>query len=396
MRPDTSAAAPAPSAVMSRIERELRDMWSVAAPAGDVPRARACTMNLVVVASSEEIAERYVAIIDDVTRSIPARAIVVALDPEGPDTLEGDVTAVCGIDAAASICSERVRMTARGAVCARVASAVDALCVPELPTVLVWLGRVHVDDDVFLELARDSQRVLLDTEYTSLGSLLHLARWARGGERGGEGRPHVADLAWTRLAIWQEMCARFFDTPALREHASHVTRVTLRQACDPGARLGSEGALLLGWLGTRLGWKTTRVGGHLRFRRADGGNVAVSFEAVARPPGVAPSALAGVAFDAVHDGVTLRATLDRQLATGIPDDTLDADVLEWRLDVSTSADASAPATSRRGPMEQRVRLRTNQGARLLERTLHRPANDPALAEAAAFAEEMVEDEVVCT
>ncbi len=383
--------APAPSAVMARIERELRDMWSVAAPAGDVPRARACTMNLVVVASSEEIAERYLAIIDDVTRSIPARAIVVALDPEGADALEGDVTAVCGVDAASSICSERVRMTARGAVCARVASAVDALCVPEMPTALVWLGRVHVEDDVFLELAKDSQRVLLDTEYTSLGSLLHLARWARGGE----GRPRVADLAWTRLAIWQEMCARFFDAPALREHASRVTRVTIRQACEPGARLGSEGALLLGWLGTRLGWKTTRVGGHLRFRRADGGNVAVAFEAVARPAGVAPSALAGVGLDAEHDGVKLRATLDRQLASGVPDDTLDADVLEWKLDVGAAAEAGAPAVSRRGPMEQRVRLRTNQGARLLERTLHRPANDPALAEAAAFAEEMVEDEIVC-
>ena len=74
---------------------------------------------------------------------------------------------------------------------------------------------------------------------------------------------------------------------------------------------------------------------------------------------------------------------------------LDADVLEWKLDVGTAPEAGAPAVSRRGPMEQRVRLRTNQGARLLERTLHRPANDPALAEAAAFAEEMVEDEIVC-
>lgn len=385
--------APSPSAVMARVERELRDMWTIAPPAGDLPRARACTMNLVVVASSIEIADRYLAVVDDVTRTIPSRAIVAALDPEATtDALEGDVTAVCGVDEAASICSERVRLVARGSICARAASAVDALCVPELPTALVWLGRVHVDDPVFVGLAEDAQRVVLDTEYTSLTSLLALARWTRAEE----GRPHVADLAWTRLAVWQEMCARFFDPPHLVDHAMNVTRVTVRQASERGARLGSEGALLVGWLGTRLGWTTSRVGGRLRFHRRDGASVGVAFEAVARPPEVAPAALAGVAIEAEIGGVSVRATLDRQLASGsIEGVTPDADVLVWRLEVSSPSDPNAPAASRRGPMEQRVRLRTNQGARLLERTLHRPANDPALAEAAAFAEEMVEDEIVC-
>jgi glucose-6-phosphate dehydrogenase assembly protein OpcA len=380
-----------PGEVLTRVERELRELWTSGAPSSPSPspspatrvppRSRACTMNLVVVAGSTELAERYTSVVDEVTRSVPARAIVVALDPDARvDSLDGDVTAVCSTNDATTLCSERVSLVARGTVCGRVGSAIEALSVPEMPTVLVWLGRVHVSDAVFQSVAKDAQRVVLDTEYTSLASLLHLARWTREAP----GRPHVADLAWTRLAVWQEMCARFFDEPSLRDHANNVTRLEVRQASEPGARLGSEGALLLGWLATRLGWKAERVGGSLRFRRPDGALIAVDLGAVARPPEVAPAALAAVSIEAEHAGVALKGTLVRELASGLREDAPDADVLVWHLD------APVPSAT-----EQRVRLRANRGARLLERTLHRAPFDPALAEAALFAEEALEDGVVC-
>jgi glucose-6-phosphate dehydrogenase assembly protein OpcA len=253
--------------------------------------------------------------------------------------------------------------------------------------VVVWLGRVHVHDPVFLAIASEAQRIVLDTEYTSVASLLHLARWA--SESAPAARPKVADLAWTRLAVWQEMCARFFDAPRLRELAMKVTRLSLRQASEPGAPLGSEAALMLGWFATRLGWKVARVGGNVRYRRPDGGTVAVEIGAVARPPEVAPAALAAVAVDAEHDGVTARGTLTRELASGTEETAdlasvrTDKDVLVWRME------ANVPT-----PVEQTVRLRANKGARLLERTLHRPPHDPALVEAAMFAEQVLADGVV--
>jgi hypothetical protein len=43
-----------------------------------------------------------------------------------------------------------------------------------------------------------------------------------------------------------------------------------------------------------------------------------------------------------------------------------------------------------------VRLSANKGAKVLERTLHRPSDDPALMEAVCFAEEVFEDGVVCS
>ncbi len=369
---------PPTSAVLERLERELRDLW-VTAP-GEAPRSRVCLMNLVVATSSGEIADRYTPVVDEVTSSLPSRAIVVALDADAPTRpLEGAVSAVCTPGDGGPVCSERIRLTACGSVCARVASAVEALVVPEIPTTLVWLGPVHVDDDVFTAMAERAQRVVLDSEYTSAGSLLELERWSRGDT----GRPAFADMAWTRIAPWQELCARFFDEPRT-SHAAGVTRVALAQASERGAKLGSEGALLLGWLATRLGWRAARMGGALRMRRVDGHDVQLQVSAVPRPEGVAPAAIASVTLESEASGVTLKGTIDRELASGadMSGKTPDADVLTWRLGVAGQA-----------VLEQRVRLRANKGAKVLERTLHRPLADPVLVEAVRFAEHFFEDGV---
>src|SRR6185503_17609742 len=109
----------------------------------------------------------------------------------------------------------------------------EAFLVPEIPTTLVWLGRLHVDDPVFQDLANDAHRIILDSEYMSLAALLHVAAWAHKQPNG----PEVADLAWTRLASWHELLARFFDDKVTRDPAMKMTRITLKQASDSGARL---------------------------------------------------------------------------------------------------------------------------------------------------------------
>ncbi len=330
-------------------------------------------MNLVVVTSSQSTAEHYLPIVDEVAQAIPSRAIVVTIMPSSPTTLlEGEVTAVCSVDNAA--CSERVTLRASGAACARVGSAVETLVVPELPTTLIWLGRVHIDDPIFRELASDAQRVVLDTDYTSLASLLSLSRWAHDGHR----KLAVADLAWTRIAVWQEMCARFFDDPKMRPLARHVDSLRIVQMSDKGARLGAEGGLLLGWLATRLGWHIERLGGALRFRGADGKPVRVELGAMPRDQRVAPLAIASVTLHASDAGINASGVVARDFDGDV------ADVLHYKLDVNL------PCAS-----EQTVRLGANKGARVLERTLHRPTQDDALTAAVAFAEKLDDDGATC-
>jgi glucose-6-phosphate dehydrogenase assembly protein OpcA len=371
------------SSVIRDIEKQLREIWEAPTKPGECVKSRVCTMNLVVVARTRELAERYTPVVDEVTATMPARAIIVALEPEAPSgALEGGATAVSSVASGSqgALCSERITLVATGSTCARVGSAVEALLVPEIPTTLVWLGRVHTDDPVFLSIASDAARIVLDTEYTSLSSLLKLARWTREEV----GRAALADLSWTRLAVWQELSARFFDSPEMRAHASGVTRIVLRQASEKGARLGAEGSLFLGWIATRLDWRAERLGGAVKFRRPDGGQVTLTLEAVVRPKGEAPGALTYVGIVAAAGGVVAKGSIERELASGLAGQTPDADVLSWKLDVPL------PTAS-----QQRIRLYANKEAALLLDTLRRAVSDPALGESIAFAEQLTEDELTC-
>ena len=368
------------SGLIARLDRELRDLWKT--PTGGATLSRVCTMNIEVVAPSMDLLERYTPVIDEVTASVPARAILAAIEPDAPgEELTGTATAVCSLEGSKQICSERITLACRGNGAARAASAIEALLVPEIPTALVWLGRVHADDPVFNDLATDANRIILDSEYTSIASVIDVAQWARKQPNA----PQIADLAWTRIATWQEMLARFFDEPENRDLANAMTRVRVEQADGPSTRVGPEAALMLGWMGTRLGWKTSRLVGALRFKRADGGSVIVELAAVPRPPGVAPHSLAGLTIEAGGDARTpeLRGSIERELASGLPDQTdttVDADVVVWKCARANGVE-----------VEQRVRLRTNKAARWLERTLHRPPRDVAFSESVAFAEQIVED-----
>jgi len=367
-----------PGQVLARVEGELQAFWSSPPAPGETPKARACTRNLVVVAGTPEVADRWLLTVDDVLQAIPARAIVVGLDPDAADGLSASATAVCtrGESGGPPICSERVTLQARGAACARVASCVETLCASDVPTTLVWLGRVHADDLLFAPLARDADRVVLDSAQGSLGDLAHLVRWASKAPARGE-RPGVADLAWTRLAPWHELCARMFDEPRLRELAGRITRIKIVQASAAGTTLGAEGALLLGWLATRLSWKATSLAGKLRLTRPDEGSVPVQLVSEAAAP--AHGGLFAVEIEANAGSIALAGQVRREQG--------ESDAATWRLDVTASGETKR--------IEQRVRLRASELAPLLERTLRRPPHDESLVESVAWADGLLDDEIAC-
>ncbi len=317
------------------------------------------------VTATADLAKRWVSIVDDVLQTIPARALIVGLDPDAEDSLEaGDGGLHARRGGSPAVCSGLVTLHARGSVCARVASCIDALCVIDVPTTLVWLGRVHADDLVFGPLAQNADRIILDTSQSSsqgaLSDLAHAVRWARGREE--PTRPGVAGLAWTRLAPWQEMCARFFDEPRLRELAGRVTRLQMVQASAPGSTLGSEGGLVLGWLATQLGWKAVSLAGKLRLLRSDEGTVRTQLRAEPTHGRLGPSS--AIEIDAPSPSLSVHGTIRREPG--------DADAALWRLEVT-----GANGETQR--LDQRMRLRAGEPARLLERTLHRPAQDRRLA-----------------
>jgi len=357
--------------VISQIERELRAIGESRGAA-----TRVLSMNLVIVAESIEVAARYTQVVDDVAVSLLARAIVVGLDPGSRDGgLEGHATAV---QVEKDAFTERVSLTARGQTCLRIPSILEALLASEVPIILVWLGRLHPHDAIFEQIAERADRVLIDSEFTSVTNLVGLSTYAKTHPDA-----HIADLAWTRLQPWQELFARFFDQAEHTPFADYVDRVVIAQASEAGASIGSEAALLVGWIGTRLGIKAFHAGGAVRYVRPDGGEVTFELVAVPRPEGVSPATLAEVAFFAARNGETLRGSAVRDLASGGQRGrTTDADMVTWKL-----------ASSLGSTLEHRVRLGTNKAAKWLERTLRRPSVDPALLESIAFAENVSDEHV---
>jgi glucose-6-phosphate dehydrogenase assembly protein OpcA len=366
-----------PGLVLARAEKELRDLWTTPPAPGEPPRARACTMNLVVAAPPATVTA-WVPIVDDVLQNVPARAILVGLDPDGEDDIDATVAAVCAPSGGSTVlCSERVTLTMRGALCGRLPSCVDALCATDVPLTLVWLGHVRAEDPAFAPLASAANRIVLEASHGSLASLAHVLQWAGGRPRGE--RPGVAELAWTRLAPWQELCARMFDDARVRPLAMGVTRVGLVQASAAGAPLGPEGTLLVSWLATRLGWQASSLASKLRLLRADGAHIRVELrgeEAPSAPPGE----LLSVEITASRGSSVMRGEVTRGRDA-------EDDAGTWRVELTTAGETQR--------VEQRVRIRANEPARFLEDTLRRPLYDDALAEAIAWPDELRGDDLVC-
>lgn len=118
--------------------------------------------------------------------------------------------------------------------------------VPGVPSVLFWAGIESIGDPNFLALNEVVDSLVLDSSRGSggIGALRQLIEYFSQGRRF-----KVQDLAYLRLAPWQEMIAGFFDDPELAGDLASIEKVAI-VAGSP-----AEQYYLLGWLGSRLGWK---------------------------------------------------------------------------------------------------------------------------------------------
>jgi glucose-6-phosphate dehydrogenase assembly protein OpcA len=118
----------------------------------------------------------------------------------------------------------------------------DPLVVRDMPT-LLWSPHGHPDAlDALLPLA---QAVLVDSVDEPV--------WREAIERAAQLSTHayVVDLAWLRSTPWRERIAAIFDPPARRRELGAITSVEVRH--HPASTV--SGMLLVGWLGSRLGWR---------------------------------------------------------------------------------------------------------------------------------------------
>jgi glucose-6-phosphate dehydrogenase assembly protein OpcA len=225
---------------VAAVEAELAQIWAPPDPeSAERAKVRASTMNLVVVSIASEL-EALRESTDDLNQTHAGRTFLCTVDARlAPWDLETSVAAVCrDVGGAAPICADRIEIALGPMVAARAASVVSALTLSEVPTILE-VGK-GAPAQVVDPLARTSDRVVVDTAHTSVTRVAEIARSTRAP---------LADRAFVRGFTWRELCARFFDDAPRMAFA--IRSVTLERTA--GGR--DPVPLVLGWLGSRLGWK---------------------------------------------------------------------------------------------------------------------------------------------
>jgi glucose-6-phosphate dehydrogenase assembly protein OpcA len=199
----------------------------------------------------------------------------------------------------------------------------DPLVVPDLPT-LLWSPHGH--HEIVTELLALAQAVLLDSVDEPI------AREALDRACELSERAYVVDLAWLRSTPWRERVAASFDPVWLRRELSAISAVTVRHHAASTA----AATLLVGWLASRLGWRTESLAadGDALVGATHGGEGEVSVRLEAAPELQVPG-LEGLALETAS-GLQLRLSrgaggLRAHRRWPISDDRQDCEEREWTI-----------------------------------------------------------------
>ena len=237
-----SAQDTTPSAIAAALRQLLEERHQQ-----DQAFAPARVLNLVCIVERDwrgEIENR----LERVGRFHPSRTVLIAVEP---GRREIDAVASMGGEAAGKpgeihVGEERVEVMIGDEHLQRLETIVDPLVVSDLVT-LVWSP--HGFDEAVESIIGLAQVVMVDSVQAA-DPRAAITRAQRLLERA-----YVVDLAWLRSAPWRERIAATFDPPAWRSALHEITAVTVSHHPESGV----SGALLLGWLASRLGWEPSAM-----------------------------------------------------------------------------------------------------------------------------------------
>ncbi len=228
---------------VSAILEELRKSRRSFAAEGCDSAARVATLNFVIFVDDPAhrcwVLERAAL----VAAKHPSRLIVL----DSTNATSGvEVTASTRENGGATVCSERVDIGVATLDHGAIGSLTQELSVPDIPTVLWWSGARLLQSRTFSGLAQNASTVLVDSSGKARGAetIRELGEFLTRFPR-----VVLQDLAFMRLAPWQDMIAQAFDDPALREDLFSIRALEIESGSE------AEALYLGGWLGSRLSWE---------------------------------------------------------------------------------------------------------------------------------------------
>lgn len=219
------------------------------------------SINLVAFVDDHDLRERMSQRIDELAERNVSRAILLSCEDVGhavrSHSIEVNDTVVTH--------SEQIHLAVKDIAQDELRSIVQGLLVPTVRTVLLWGGE-HLTDARFEALGGLADTVVLfsSARDAGSGSLREILRL-----RGTPMEPKIRDLAFLRLAPWQDMIAQFFDDPELAAELPHLRRVEAVTGSAP------EAYYLIGWLAGRLKWDAC---GRNEFCNAEGSTITVDVQ----------------------------------------------------------------------------------------------------------------------
>lgn len=268
------------------IEQTLNDLWGPAAErvggpeVENPPVTRVVLANLIVettLANCQRVAEA----LDTIAARYPCRAIVAIRNVAPGRKITAEVAAVCHLPAPGlpQVCSERILLSAGPEALDLLPGAIRPLLEPDLPVVLWWTSNPHSAEALFVDLANEATRVILDLREADNSAL--------GFGLNPKLNPYARDVAWFGLTFWRDLIAQCFDCADRWTMVAQVRSVEIVAAArEQGPTIPRPSAWLAAWLAGQLGWKlegseVTPDGLEARFA-SDSGPVVVRFRVEVR------------------------------------------------------------------------------------------------------------------
>lgn len=282
------------SDTLQAIEGELRALWAVPDEATQLPKVRASTLNLAIMAAGSVI-ERYASSTDELSETHAGRVLLVSLDGRLPGwAIEHEVSGVCRPSASGAepICNDRVELRCGALVGPRVRSLLRALALPEIPLV-AEVGE-GAPTGLVDPVVQSADRVIVDSAHTAYRRIWEIALLSEAA---------IVDRAFIRQHGWREMTARLFDDAV--DALDAIERLSITSA--PLGRAPDPGLLIAGWLASRLGWQVGDDGA-VTDRGGKRVEIAVSV-------GPTPGEISGIAIDTKLGGAPVSLSCTRAPGT---------------------------------------------------------------------------------
>jgi glucose-6-phosphate dehydrogenase assembly protein OpcA len=201
------------------------------------------TLNLVAYVDDASYREWVLERAARVAEKHPSRLIVLdATSDDGGAT----VSTSAGRGEGCTVLSQRVDLAVGNVEAAQVAGLANDLCIAGIQTVLWWASGKLAGVPLLEALMPFADTVVVDSSGAERGEESVAAVASFLGAHSGV---VIRDLAYMRLAPWQEMIAQFFDDPALFEDLFALRRLEIAAGSE------AEIVYLAGWLGSRLSWQ---------------------------------------------------------------------------------------------------------------------------------------------